>query len=137
VKDSSLVISKTSKLSDFYKNNFELREIPVSDIKTVRFLNTNNLIAAMTLCGIAGGIAGIIRGANEEDSPSSFFGSGRTAESKAAEDVFYGVIIGVGFGTLLGSIKIKIPINGNNSGFIKYKARLEKESVKYKYLSVQ
>ncbi len=137
VKDSALIISKTSRLSDYYNGNFEVSELNISHIKSVRYLNTNNVMAGMTLGGVAGIIAGFILGAQEEDSPASWFGSGRTAESKAAEDIFTGAIIGVGLGALVGSFKIKIPINGNPINYSKYKTHLEKQSVKYKYLSIK
>ena len=136
VKDSSLVISKTSKLSEYYIRNFTVSELNINQIKSVRYLNTNNVTAGMVLGGLAGMLVGVVIGTNEEDSPDSFLGSGQTAESKAAGDIFYGAIIGAGIGALVGSFRIKIPLNGNPADYSRYKSLLEKQSVKYKYLSV-
>jgi hypothetical protein len=137
VKDSALVISKSSLLKVYYDGNYLTDEINIKNIKTIRYLNTNNIITGMVLGGLAGILVGAVIGSNEEDSPDSFLGPGPTAGEKAMGDIFTGALVGIGIGTLVGSFRIKIRINGNVADYSKHKSHLEKDSVKKKYLSSQ
>jgi len=135
IKDSVLVISKSSKLADYYTGNYEVKPLKISPIKTIKIWNSNNIYLGMLLGGITGIIVGAIIGSNEVDSPDSWFGPGQSAENKAAGDMIGGALIGAGAGTLLGLIKVTIPINGSQTNYDMHKKSLEKMSVKHKYLS--
>jgi len=135
VKDSSLVISKTSRLVDYQIGNFEPTELNIRQIKSIKYWNSNNIFVGMVSGAIAGIVVGALIGKSEEDSPDSWLFSGRSAESKALEDIVGGALIGAGAGALAGLIRISIPLNGSYANYSKYKSKLEERSVKYKYFS--
>ena len=134
VKDSSLVISKTSRIADYSTGNFEATEVYINDIKAIRYRNTHNTIIGVLIGTASGLLVGAIIGSTEVDSPSgSWFYS--SAGTKAKEDMIGCALMGGCAGAVLSQIKIKIPLYGNSINYSKYKNKLEKKSVRYKYLS--
>ena len=76
---------------------------------------------------ITGIIAGGIIGLNEEtDSFGGPLRPPRTSGQKAFGDIAGLIILGAPIGGLIGSFKIKIPINGNIERFNKNKNRLKR-----------
>ena len=134
VKDSSLLVSKTSRLADYRKGNFEIMTQNYGMINYISYRNSNNVFLGMVLGGLSGLAVGAVVGQREEDDPEGawFYMS---AQEKAAGDMISCTLIGIGIGALLGTIKMTIPIHGRHENYMKSKKDLEKISVKIKYLS--
>lgn len=134
VKDSSVVISKSSKLAEYYKGNFEVMQLNYNQIKSISYRNSHNIFIGMLVGGLSGLLAGAIIGQGEEDDdPSGMFS--QTAAEKANNDMVVCTGIGIGIGALASFMNVSIPIKGRYINYAKNKTLLEKKSVKSKYLS--
>jgi len=134
VKDSSIVISKSSMLADYYRDNFEVRQLNFNDIKSISYRNSHNIFIGILAGGLSGLLVGALIGQGEEDDdPSGMFPF--TAEEKASGDMILGTAIGIGVGALASFMNVSIPIKGRYNNYVKNKTLLEKKSVKSKYLS--
>ena len=123
IKDSSIVVSNSHRQRDYLRKSFQTKVINCSqiDVISVRHKNLGALYGALGGL-LAGAIIGYAQG---DDTPGimSF-----TATDKAILGGFLGVLPGTLIGGLIGSIKIKIPINGNFENFNKKKELLKKYS---------
>jgi len=133
VGDSFLAASKTSKVANYYTRNFESIQLNANRIKSIWYWNTHNTLIGILIGSASGFLVGAIIGSKEESDPAGWFSS--TAAEKARGDMIGCTIIGGLAGGVFSQIKIKIPIYGNPINYNKYKSRLEKRSVKHKYLS--
>lgn len=134
VKDSSVVISKTSKLSDYYTGKFEVVQFNFNQIKSISYRNRNNIFIGMLAGGLSGLLVGALIGQGEEDDdPSEILPL--TAEEKATGDIILGTAIGIGVGSLASFINVSIPIKGRYKNYANSKTLLEKKSIKTKYFS--
>jgi len=133
VKDSFIIISNSGRLSDYQKTIFESKQININSIRTIWYWDRSNFHLSILLGALSGFVIGAIVGLQEEDDPSGIIAF--TSGEKAIGDMVLGTAIGFGAGALIGSIKVRIPINGVGSNYSKYKSRLEKKSIRYNYLS--
>lgn len=134
VKDSSIVISKSSKLSDYYTGKFDVVQFNFNQIKSISYRNRNNIFIGILAGGLSGFLVGALIGQGEEDDdPSEILPL--TAEEKATGDMILGTAIGIGVGSLASFMNVSIPIKGRYYNYAKNKTLLEKKSVKSKYLS--
>jgi hypothetical protein len=134
VKDSSVFISKTSKLSDYYTGNFDVVQFNFNQIKSISYRNRNNIFIGIMAGGLSGLLVGALIGQGEEDDdPSGMLPL--TAEEKATGDMILGAAIGIGVGALASFMNVSIPIKGRYNNYTKNKMLLEKKSIKSKYLS--
>lgn len=131
--DSSLIVSKTSMLAEYARNDFKTIMVPVGRIHSIDYRNTNNIFIGMLAGGLTGLAVGFIIGTEEEDDPADTWLFYMSAEEKAAGDMVMGTLIGLGLGTLLGTIRITIPIRGNQSSYVKNRGLLDEKSVVKKY----
>ena len=136
VWDSALVVSTSMKIDDYYTRNYETIPLNVNDIVKIKVRNNNNILLGMVAGGIAGIVIGAISGYAEGDDPpcDEFMCHSFSAEYKALEYGFRGLALGAGAGALIGSFKLEISIHGDIVNFEKYRARLEKKSIKNRYL---
>lgn len=127
-KESSILIAPMVKnrqlISDKYIVDFQ-----ISNIETIK-LRRNNKIGKGILVGaitglVTGGLIGLIDG---DDPPGTWFAF--SAEEKATIGGVYLAVCGAGIGAIIGSIKIKIPINGSSEKYRKNKISLRGYSVK-------
>ena len=134
-QDSFLMVSKSGRLSDYYSGNFETTPLKITLVESVLFWNRHNLLLGMLAGAVTGFVIGNIVGQSEKDDPEySFFYT--SAREKAQGDMIAGTFLGCAIGALCGTlIKVEIPIHGSFDNYNKNKARLEKRSIKYKYLS--
>lgn len=127
-KESSILITpfinKRQLISDEYLVEFPIKNIETIKLRKNKKIGKGILIGAIT--GLAvGGLIGLISG---DDPPDDWFGL--TAGEKA---IFAGVPLaasGAGIGAILGSIKMKIPINGSSDKYQKNIAKLREYSIK-------
>jgi len=135
LQDSGLLISKTSKV-DLYRNgDFETTELKYPEIKFVSYRNNQRIISYAVALGVVGFISGAIIGSNIKNRTEDDWDGGWYT-GKLLDFMGYGFAIGAGTGALTGSIKTRISIDGIFDKYQKNKLRLQKQSVKFKYLSV-
>lgn len=128
VQDSSITVSNSASVKDYSEGKFELSYINYKTIDVVktRVMNKVGKGAAigMGIGFITGVLIGIISG---DDNPEEVVFP-TSAGQKALSGGIFLAIGGAGIGALVGSIKIKIPINGNPGNFNRSKSRLKKYS---------
>lgn len=127
VNDSSLLVSCSLVKKGYSTDRFEMAKLNINNIETIKIRRNNNIgrgILFGTLTGFfLGGMVGLISG---NDPPDTWFGM--TAGDKA---ILLGVplaVAGVGIGAAIGSIKVKIPINGSIKTFHENNSRLKNYS---------
>lgn len=127
-KESSILISPMVKNKQQISDK-SLVEFQISNIETIK-LRKNKRIGKGILTGaITGFVTGALIGIVDGDDPSGTWFA-LSAEEKA---IIAGVplaVCGAGIGALIGSIKIKIPINGSSEKYRKNKTDLRRYSVK-------
>jgi len=126
VNDSSISISSHG-IKD-YDGPQEVTEVYIDDIKLINTRKSFNIRKGL-LFGAAsgfviGGLTGLIEGGH-----SNWFGS-QTAWENAFETGAGFMILGAITGALVGSTKIKIPINGSMDNYNRNKDRLKGYSLK-------
>lgn len=134
IKDSSILVS--NHRNPYATSRFETVNFPVNNIETIKIRKKNN-VGSGVLAGAIGGlvVGGLIAGLlNDKDNPPCV-GIGcdlasRLPASEGFTAVFLGVACGAGLGYALGSIKVKIPINGNIKNYNKHKDKLREYSIK-------
>ena len=126
-KESSILLAPLVKnkqqISDKSLVEFQIHNIETIKLRKKNKIGKGILIGAVTGL-VAGGLIGLIDG---DDPPDTWFAL--TAGDKA---IIAGVplaICGAGIGAAIGSIKIKIPINGSNNKYRKNKNELRRYSV--------
>lgn len=131
VKDSSILISHSTWLRDYSKgyHNFRVSEIEIIDIQMIRTLSKTKarkgaLIGAVSAFVVMGGIAMI---ANEIEGDSGWF-SFPSWQVGLANGILFAPA-GAFVGVIIGSINIKIPINGSMSNYNRNKTQLIKYSL--------
>lgn len=118
------LVNKRQFLSEKYLTEFQIKDIETIKLRKNKKVGKSVLIGAIT--GLAvGGLIGLMSG---DDPPGTFLRY--TAEEKA---LFLGVPLavgGAGIGAIVGSVKIKIPINGNSDKYKNNKTNLIEYSIK-------
>lgn len=113
--DDSIVLFKNYK-----KTN--LKSFAVEDIKEIRLRRKSRVAAGMAFGAIGGFLSGLAIGYTQGDDKNAPSGPLNFSInfSKKEKGYFYGIvgiIPGALIGGLIGSIKLKIPINGNKSKY--------------------
>jgi len=114
----------------YLADRFETIKLHINDIETVK-IRRKGRIGRGVLFGALGGFAlgGIIGLASGDDDPNNCFFC-LSAGDKALLAGIPLSIVGAGLGALIGSLKVKIPINGNISNFNRNKSKLRKYTFK-------
>ncbi len=126
IKDSSILVSNSLVIRDYSAGSFETANLHINDIETIK-VRRKNRIGRGVLFGALGGFAlgGIIGLASGDDPDDCVFFCASAGEKALIAGIPLS-ITGAGLGALIGSFKIKIPINGNISNFNKNKQKLRK-----------
>lgn len=121
----------------------QLTKIPVEDIKYLEFRKKNAIIKGAIIGAVAGTVIGAITGFAMGDTRTKRCAQGLFGESceiierTTFENVLtYGFVIGAsgaGLGSLAGTARIKIPINGDLLHFHNKKPELKKYLVKQQW----
>ncbi|MCX6234473.1 MAG: hypothetical protein NT175_07065 [Bacteroidetes bacterium] len=134
IKDSSISLSNSLVKQDYSSGKFEISNFQINNIETIKTRRNGNIgigIFLGALTGFAiGGLIGFISGDDPKENFMGYTYSWFTAEEKA---LMYGIplaIGGAGIGALIGSIKVKIPINGSFDDYNRNKDKLRKYSIK-------
>ena len=131
VNDSSILVSRSIVIKKNTIDRSEMANFNFSNIETIRTRKNNNIgkgILIGALSGfVTGGAIGLISGA---DPPDSYFRF-TAGENAILSGIVLG-IIGADIGGVIGSLKIKIPINGSINNFNSNKNKLRGYSVNKK-----
>ena len=132
-KESSILISPGVKnkqqISDKSLVEFQIRNIETIKLRKSKKIGKGILIGAVTGL-VAGGLVGLISGDDPPCSSGGLICFRFSAEEKAIMAGVSLAVCGAGIGALIGSIKIKIPINGSSKKYSKNKTDLRRYSVK-------
>ena len=132
-KESSILIAPLVKnrqqISDKTLIEFQIRNIETIKLRKNKRVGKGILIGAVTGL-VAGGLVGLLSGDDPPCNSGGLICFRSTAEEKAVIGGVYLAVFGAGVGALIGSIKIKIPINGSSEKYRKNKTDLRRYSVK-------
>jgi len=136
VGDSSIIISSALVMKDYSAGSFQMAGFHINNIESIRIRRKNNIgkgILIGAMAGMAaGGLIGLISGDDPPCPQGSFVCFRFTAGEKALIAGIPLAACGVGVGAAIGSIKVRIPINGNIDNYNKSKSRLKEYSLKKK-----
>lgn len=128
VKDSSILVSRSLVIKEYLSDRSEMVNLNINNIEIIRTRKNNNIgkgILIGALSGfIAGGAIGLISG---DDPPDSFLPF--TAGAKAMITGVLLSVAGADIGGVIGSFKVKIPINGSIDNYNRNKNKLRGYSV--------
>ena len=133
IKDSSLSVSNSLVKKEFSTEGLKNAELNIINVETIKLRRNNNIVRGVLIGTGAGLVTGAMIGfISGDDPPCDNLGCilypPLTAGQKALSNAAFLGICGAGAGALVGSFKIKIPINGNIETFHKSHSRLRKYS---------
>jgi hypothetical protein len=128
LKDSSILVSNSLVKEDYTNGNYEVAELYIDDINLISSERLGGPVSGTFLGAAVGFSAGFLTGfAIGVTQGDGFFSPGGAALMMGA----MGTGIGAITGALVGSIKIKIPINGSMENYNRNKKKLGRHTVKY------
>lgn len=130
LKDSSILVSSSLVKLDYEAGNYEVSELYINDINLISTKKRGRSLQGLLIGGAIGIGTGAAIGLISGDD-TGYLMFNLTAEQKA----FMGGIglgaIGALTGAIVGSLKIKIPINGSMDNYYQSKKKLGKSTVRY------
>ena len=126
LKDSSILVSSSLVKEDYINGNYEVAELYIDDINLISPKRRGGPAGGALIGGLIGlGVGFLAATIETELSPSSW------------DEIVYTMYIAAGAGIgaitggIIGSIKIKIPINGSIENYNRKKKKLGRYTVKY------
>ncbi|MCK4407749.1 MAG: hypothetical protein KAV44_08750 [Bacteroidales bacterium] len=136
VKDSSILVSRSVVIQDYSTDSFEIAKLNINNIETIKTRRKNSIGKGVLIGAVSGLVVGVLIGLIDGDDPPCPSGSWiclrYTAGQKALMAGVPLAVSGAGIGALIGSIKVKIPINGNINNYNRNKNKLRKYTIKEK-----
>ena len=126
VNDSSILVSNSFRKNDYSTGKFNVTTINFNNINLVKIRQNNSLRKGALIGSITGFVVGALIGLISGDDPPGFLSF--SAGEKALMYGFPMAIGGTGLGELVGSIRIRIPINGSIKIFHENNSRLKNYS---------
>jgi hypothetical protein len=132
LKDSSILVSNSLVEEDYIKGNYEVAELYIDDINLISTKRRGGPLHGALLGAVVGAAAGVLT-ARIISGPPPYSGYyiGPGPEFGYALLGSAGAVAGATTGAIIGSIKIKIPINGSMENYNRKKKKLGKSTVKY------
>ena len=128
IQDSSIALINSQNFKDYTSGNFQMEGILYYNVEIIR-LRKYNKIGNTTLIGAASGLVlGVMIGLISGDDPPGIVSF--SAERKALSAGAALAVVGAGVGAIIGSIKIKIPINGSKDKYEQNRKRLKKYALR-------
>ena len=128
LQDSSILLSSSFVKEDYYSGNYTVSKILIEDIKLIQTRKPGGGGKGLVLGGGIGFSVGALLGAmGGNDDPGLF--SYTAGEKAVIGGVTLGAIGGV-LGLIIGSVKIKIPINGSMDMYHRT-TKLDKSKITY------
>ena len=128
LKDSSILVSNSLVKEDYYNGNYEVAELYIDDINMISSRKGPTGRAGEKLIGgVVGLAAGVLVWRIVIGPPPHLL------EDEILFPVYAAAGAGIGAitGAIIGSIKIKIPINGSMENYNRKKKKLGRYTVKY------
>jgi len=126
IRDSSIMVSNSLKKRDYYHGNFNVSKVDVQMMDVVKIKRAGSGDRATVIGMLSGFAAGGLIGYFVTQFPDGSFNPGGNMLF-AAWCTGLGTIIGA----VVGSVKIRIPIDGSQEKFDLNKSRLNEYSIKY------
>lgn len=130
IKDTSILVSNSVVIKDYSQNKFEVVNLFVTDIKTIKTRGKNNIRKGFLIGAISGFVMGGTLGLAQGDEPRGDTWFGISAEMRAISYGVTGALVGSLIGAYVGSAKVVIPINGNINNYNRNKDELREYSLK-------
>lgn len=129
VNDSSLLLSSSYNRNDYRSGNYSTQKIDYFNIELLKVRNSKHRKIGFYIGTVTGIALGVATGLYAGDDPAGDMLKSTANEKAIVRGVFFGALCG-GVGTMIGSAKIVIPINGNKVNFYSNKNKLQKYSVR-------
>lgn len=130
IKDTSILVSNSVVIKDYSQNKFEVVNLFVTDIETIKTRGKNNIRKGFLIGAISGFVMGGTLGLAQGDEPRGDTWFGISAEMRAISYGVTGALVGSLIGAYVGSAKVVIPINGNINNYNRNKDELREYSLK-------
>jgi hypothetical protein len=130
VKDSSILISNSTRIKDYTMGNYNISEIEIMDIQFIETLKRTRVRDGARIGAATGFITGALWAYIDSQQPSE--GWDLDLFPTWSDALMAGILlapVGALAGAIAGSIRIKIPINGNMDNYNRNKAKLKKYSI--------
>lgn len=124
VNDSSITLSSSVEINDYFENNPETMTFQVINIKNISTRRKRNTVRGIWIGAVSGFGAAFLAG---------FIGGRGNINSGGMYTFFFGIpmaAIGAGVGAIIGSIPFSIPIQGDMNRYNLRRKMLEKRSLK-------
>jgi uncharacterized protein (TIGR02145 family) len=127
IKDSSLMVSNSFDKRDYYRGNYNVSKVDVQMMDVVKIRRVGSGNRATVIGTISGFAAGVLIGSLVTR------GSGGGSFNPGGTMLFAAWCTGLGaiIGAVAGSVKIKIPIDGSQKKFDRYKSKMNEYAMKY------
>ena len=136
IKDSSILVSSSVVIQDYSTDKFEIVKLHINNIETIKTRRNNNIGRGVLIGAITGFAVGSLIGLISGDDPPCPSGSWICFRYSAGEKALMAgvplAVGGAGIGALIGSIKVKIPINGSINSYNRNKNKLGEYPIKKK-----
>lgn len=133
VEDSSIVVLPNTYLKQGFTSNATKSIFNYTQIDNVYIRNKKSPWIGLVIGAVSGMAIGVASGFIAGDDPpcdDPFFCVPVSAEAKAIMIGVPAAVIGAGIGLIIGSLKVKIPINGKAKNFDMKKSQLERYSIR-------
>ena len=127
LKDSSILLSNSLTMKEYHKGEYEITELYIDNINSVRSKSRMGPAGGAAWGLLIGAGAGALMALITEGPPSDI----NTDPLAYAISVPFGAVVGATTGAIIGSIRIKIPINGSMENYNRQKKKLGKYTVQY------
>ena len=124
VNDSSITLSSSVEINDYFENNPETMTFQVINIKIISTRRNRNAVRGIWIGAVSGFGAAFLAG---------FIGDRGNIYSGGVYTFFFGIpmaAIGAGIGAIIGSVPFSIPIHGDMNRYYLRRKMLEKRSLK-------
>ncbi len=128
INDSSISVANSKIIKEYSTVRFQVAKLHIIDIEKIKTRRNNSIGRGIWIGAVTGFVVGGIIGLVDGDDPAGFLAM--TAGEKAIKA---GVALSIGgavIGGLIGTIKIRIPIDGSMNNYNRNKNKLNKYSIK-------
>jgi len=132
LKDSSILVSSSLFKEDYNNGNYEIAELYIDDINLISSKRPLGTASYVVIGALVGACVGVLTARiTEGPPPYPEYTLGPGSEFAYAFFGSTGAVAGAATGAILGSIKIKIPINRSMEDYNRNKKKLGRYTVRY------
>ena len=130
IKDSSILVSSSVVLEDYYTRKFETINLHIDKIEMIKTRKKGTIGKGVWIGALSGFAVGAIIGVVANNGQVSVVGTPVSSGVSAFAVGIPSAAVGAGVGALVGSFKVRIPINGDMNNYMMQKKKLKKYSFK-------